>query len=64
MTPTITVDTVDPMYYDNMGDYGYRVWSNVCERWLYGQTLTIARHNRSESERIYREHHTKGQNNE
>lgn len=59
MTPVINVDTVDPMYYDNMGDHGYRVWSNVCERWHYGLTLTIARHNRSESERVYREHHAK-----
>lgn len=38
---------------------GYRVYSPVLDRSFYGPTLTIARHNRSEAERVSREHHAK-----
>lgn len=46
----------------NMGDDDQQelfVWSVILKRYFYGQTLTLARAQRSEAERVYREHHAK-----
>lgn len=39
----------------------FEVWSNELQRWFSGSTLTIARTQRSEAERVYCEHHMKNE---
>lgn len=52
--------TFHQWHFDN-DETEYGVWSILLQSMYYGLTLTLARTQRSEAERIHYEHHTKNE---